>query len=173
MKKLLLVLLLGAFLLSGCGLKDNSPSLPAGTNPSGGSISNPEQPEAPLENLVGEYAYTAEGDAGRLVIQKTDGGYDISDYESESSYRFLADSSNIEAIENGRIYLKYPEQVFSDGAAVFRYYILEYRTDEITVYCADAPVDGQTLAMQDHILGAKAFGGGKILFIKGKAIQGA
>ena len=138
MKKLLLVLLLGAFLLSGCGLKDNSPSLPAGTNPSGGSISNPEQPEAPLENLVGEYAYTAEGDAGRLVIQKTDGGYDISDYESESSYRFLADSSNIEAIENGRIYLKYPEQVFSDGAAVFRYYILEYRTDEITVYCADA-----------------------------------
>ena len=138
MKKLLLVLLLGAFLLSGCGLKDNSPSLPAGTNPSGGSISNPEQPEAPLENLVGEYAYTAEGDAGRLVIQKTDGGYDISDYESESSYRFLADSSNIEAIENGRIYLKYPEQVFSDGAAVFRYYILEDRTDEITVYCADA-----------------------------------
>ena len=67
-----------------------------------------------------------------------DEGYDISDYESESSYRFLADSSNIEAIENGRIYLKYPEQVFSDGAAVFRYYILEYRTDEITVYCADA-----------------------------------
>lgn len=54
MKKLLLVLL-GAFLLSGCGLKDNSPSLPAGTNPSGGSISNPEQPEARwkiwLENM--------------------------------------------------------------------------------------------------------------------------
>lgn len=87
-----------------------------------------------LENLIGEYDYALESETGRLVIQKTSDGYDISDYESESSYRFLADSSNIEAIENGRIYIKYPEQVFSDDTAVFHYYVLEYRTDEITVY---------------------------------------
>ena len=37
------------------------------------------------------------------------------------------------AVDN-RIYLKYPEQVLSDGTAVFGYYILEYGTDEINVY---------------------------------------
>ena len=97
-----------------------------------------------LRGIIGKLDYLQELGVDILWLSPVyqspfvDQGYDISDYESESSYRFLADSSNIEAIENGRIYLKYPEQVFSDGAAVFRYYILEYRTDEITVYCADA-----------------------------------
>ena len=68
------------------------------------------------------------------MIKRTSDGYDISDYDSESSYRFLADASNVEAIENNRIYLKYPEQVFSDDTVVFGYYILEYDTDEIIVY---------------------------------------
>lgn len=45
MKKLLLALLLSAFLLSGCGAKDSRPSLPTGTNQPSGSISNPEQPK--------------------------------------------------------------------------------------------------------------------------------
>lgn len=88
-----------------------------------------------LENLAGEYAYESEYGTGKLVIEKTAGGYDISDYESESSCRFLADASNIEAVEGGKIYIKYPEQVFSDGTAVFRYYILACSTDEIDVYC--------------------------------------
>ncbi len=46
----------------------------------------------------------------------------------------MADLSNVETIQDNRIYLKYPEQVLSDGTAVFGYYILEYGTDEINVY---------------------------------------
>lgn len=87
-----------------------------------------------LESLTGEYDYLSEDGTGRLTIKKTSDGYDISDYESESSWRFLADLSNIEIVEDGRIYLKYPEQVFSDGEAVFGYYILEYDTDGIDVF---------------------------------------
>lgn len=87
-----------------------------------------------LESLTGEYDYLSEDGTGRLSIKKTSDGYDISDYESESSWRFLADLSNIEAMENNKIYIKYPEQVFSDGTTVFGYYILEHGTDEINVY---------------------------------------
>ena len=86
------------------------------------------------ENLIGEYDYLSDYGSGKLMIEKTSYGYDISDYESESSYRFLADSSNIETIENNKIYIKYPEQVFSDDTVTFSYYILEYSTDEISVY---------------------------------------
>lgn len=94
-----------------------------------------------LENLTGEYEYLSDFGTGRLMIQKTSGGYDISDYESESSYRFLADSSNIETIEDNRIYIRYPEQVSSDGTAVFGYYILECGTDEIDVYYGKSSFD--------------------------------
>lgn len=48
---------------------------------------------------------------GRLITKKTPDKYDTSDYESESSYRFLVDSSNIETIKNYKIYIKYPKQV--------------------------------------------------------------
>ena len=54
--------------------------------------------------------------------------------ESESSYRFLADSSNIETIENDRIYIKYPEKLSADDTVIFSYYILEYNADGINVY---------------------------------------
>jgi hypothetical protein len=87
-----------------------------------------------LENLIGEYDYLLDNGTGRLIISKTSYGYDISDYVSESSYRFLADSSNIDTIENNRIYIKYPEQVFSDDTVIFSYYILEYGANEINVY---------------------------------------
>ncbi len=87
-----------------------------------------------LESLIGEYGYLSDYGTGKLTIKKTSYGYDISDYESESSYRFLADSSNIETMENDRIYIKYPEQTFSDGEAVFGYYILKYDTAGIDVY---------------------------------------
>lgn len=99
-----------------------------------------------LENLTGEYEYASDYGIGKLMIEKTFGGYNISDYESESSCRFLADSSNIEAIENNRIYIKYPEQVFSDDTVIFCYYILEYGTDEIKVYYGkDVPEEVQFL----------------------------
>ncbi|MBO5336325.1 MAG: hypothetical protein J6A94_04245 [Lachnospiraceae bacterium] len=87
-----------------------------------------------LEKLVGEYEYLSDYGTGRLIIQESDYGYDISDYESQSSYRFFANSSNIEKIENSRIYVKYPEQVFQDDTVVFSYYILEYSAEEIDVY---------------------------------------
>lgn len=102
--------------------------------------------EDSLEILAGEYEYQSDYGTGKLIINKTSYGYEISDYESESSYRFLADSSNIETIENNRIYIKYPEQVFSDDTAIFCYYILEYSTDKINVYYAkSADEEGQFL----------------------------
>lgn len=99
-----------------------------------------------LESLIGEYEYLSDSGIGKLIISKTADGYDISDYESESSYRFLANSSNIDIIENNRIYIKYPEQVFSDDTVIFCYYILEYSSDGINVYCAEsADEEGQFL----------------------------
>lgn len=106
--------------------------VPETLNDDAAGSSDPDLSE--LENLTGEYEYLSDLGTGRLTIEKTSYGYDISDHESESSYRFLADSSNIETIENNRIYMKYPEQVSSGGTAVFGYYILEYGTDEIDVY---------------------------------------
>ena len=91
-----------------------------------------------LKHLIGEYEYLSDYGIGKLIISKTAYGYDISDYESESSYRFLANSSNIDIIENNRIYIKYPEQVFSDDTVIFSYYILEYSSDGINVYCAES-----------------------------------
>ncbi len=91
-----------------------------------------------LDSLVGEYSYTSEIGSGKLTIQKASDGYDIFDYESEFLYRFLAGSYDIEAIENNKIYIKYPEQVLSDGTVDFSYYILEYDTDGINVYYGEA-----------------------------------
>ncbi len=102
-----------------------------------------EKAETGKENVpeipVGEYEYVSDGGIGRLVIEKISGGYDISDYESEYSYRFLADSSNIQAVEDNKIYIKYPEQVYADDTADFSYYTLEYNTDEINVYYRKSP----------------------------------
>ena len=95
-----------------------------------------------LEDLIGEYEYLSDDGAGKLTIEKTAGGYDISDHESESSYRFLADSSNVETIENNRIYIKYPEQVFSDDTVIFSYYILEYTSSGLDVYYGKSSPEG-------------------------------
>ena len=40
---------------------------------------------AELENLIGEYEYLSDYGTGKLMIQRSSNGYDISDYESESS----------------------------------------------------------------------------------------
>lgn len=68
--------------------------------------------DAEREHLLAEYNYSLDGGTGKLTIEKTSYGYDISDYESESTYRFLADSSNIKTIEDNRIYIKYPNRYF-------------------------------------------------------------
>lgn len=93
---------------------------------------------AELEKLTGEYEYVSDIGTGKLIIRKTSNGYDICDYESESLYRFLAGSFDIETVENNKIYLKYPEQVFSDDTVIFSYYVLEYSADEIDVYYGES-----------------------------------
>ncbi len=153
MKKSVMAMIMGAALLtvSSCGQAKNSQdaqtNVISSTAESGGSTGEVQKTQndniigsdlAELENLTGEYEYLSDYGTGKLMIQKSSNGYDISDYESESSCRFLADSSNIETIENNRIYVKYPEQVFSDDTVNFSYYILEYSTDEINVYCGEA-----------------------------------
>lgn len=93
---------------------------------------------AELEKLTGEYEYVSDIGTGKLIIRKTSNGYDICDYESESFYRFLAGSFDIETIENNKIYLKCPEQVFSDDTVIFSYYVLVYSEDEIDVYYGES-----------------------------------
>lgn len=152
MKKAVMTMIMGVTLLtlSSCGQAKNSEdvqgNVKSNTAETGGSAGEVQKTRndniagsadsdlAELENLTGEYEYSSDYGTGKLMIQKTSNGLDISDYESEASYRFLADSSNIEAIENNRIYLKYPEGVFADDTVIFSYYVLEYSTDEINVY---------------------------------------
>ena len=96
-----------------------------------------------LEKLVGEYEYVSDYGNGSLTIKKEEQGYSIDDYESETSYRFLAYSSDIEYIKNNRIYIKYPDKVYSDDTVVFCEYIMEYGTDEIKVYCKKSANDDE------------------------------
>ena len=153
MKKAVMAMIMGAVLLtvSSCGEAKNSEdaqtnviSSTAEPDGSTGEVQKTQNDNiigsdlAELENLTGEYEYISDYGTGKLMIQKSSSGYDISDYESESSCRFLADSSSIETIENNRIYVKYPEQVFSDDTVNFSYYVLEYSTDEINVYYGEA-----------------------------------
>lgn len=151
MKKAVMAMIMGAALLtvSSCGqAKEDAQTdvISSDAEPGGGTGEVRETQNAnitgsdlaELENLTGEYEYLSDYGTGKLMIQKSSNGYDISDYESESSCRFLADSSNIETIENNRIYVKYPEQVFSDDTVNFSYYVLEYSTDEINVYYGEA-----------------------------------
>ena len=153
MKKAVMAMIMGTVLLtvSSCGqaknTEDAQTDVISSTAEPGGSTGEVQKTQndintgsnlAELENLTGEYEYLSDYGTGKLMIQKSSSGYDISDYESESSCRFLADSSNIETIENNRIYVKYPEQVFSDDTVNFSYYVLEYSTDEINVYYGEA-----------------------------------
>ncbi len=142
MKKMKMTMVMGAIavILSACGqtvnpeeTQTNAAGKTAETRESAGEVQETQNDDL-LENLAGEYDYLSDYGTGKLTVKKASGSYDISDYESESSYRFLADPSNIESIEDNKIYIKYPEQTFSDGTAVFGYYILAYDTDEIDVY---------------------------------------
>lgn len=152
MKKAVMAMIMGVMLLalSSCGQAEDAENAQTNvtdnTAETGGSAGEPQETLndnndsssdtdlSELENLTGEYEYLSDLGTGRLIIQKTSNGYDICDYESEVLYRFLAGSFDIESIENNRIYLKYPEQVYSDDTVIFSYYVLEYGTDEIDVY---------------------------------------
>lgn len=150
MKKRLIYVLIGAIvcMLSACGQRENiehtQANISNNVTSTEGVLDDVEKEITStdivaddfkeLDKLVGEYEYLSDYGVGRLIIEKNEYAYDISDYESQSSYRFLADSSNIESISNNRVYIKYPEQVFQDDTVIFCYYILEYGEDEMSVY---------------------------------------
>ena len=48
-----------------------------------------------LSAMIGTYHYTSDYGTGRLMIEATENGIDISDYESEDTYRFLANETNV------------------------------------------------------------------------------
>ena len=119
---------------------------------------------AEVENLTGEYEYLSDYGTGKLMIQKSSNGYDISDYESESSCRFLADLSNIETIENNRIYIKYPEPVFSADKVIFSYYVLEYNSYDVSKPALEIKKnDNETYQIQIDFSGSGIF-----MIVRGK-----
>ena len=97
--------------------------------------------ESILEDFAGEYEYTTDYGVGKLIIQKTEWGYDIYDYKEDSSYRFLANSSNIYKASEKEIAMKYPAHVYSDGTAIFEYYTFKLDTDKIEVGFSESEND--------------------------------
>ena len=65
-----------------------------------------------LSEMIGTYHYTSDYGTGRLMIEATEDGIDISDYESEDTYRFLANETNVKNEEENKVYLEYPAQVY-------------------------------------------------------------
>ena len=51
-----------------------------------------------LSAMSGTYHYTSDYGTGRLMIEATEDGIDISDYESEDTYRFLANETNVKNV---------------------------------------------------------------------------
>ena len=94
-----------------------------------------------LSAMIGTYHYTSDYGTGRLMIEETDDGIDLSDYESEDIYRFLANETNIKNEEENKVYLEYPAQVYEDDTVIFEYYILEKSSDGIDVYYSPSSFD--------------------------------
>ena len=76
-----------------------------------------------MDAFYGEYAYknSSDGLDGTLsIIQELDNSREYSIYDNNTNgYRFIAMGSNVEYIKGDRMYMKYPENVYSDGTAVF------------------------------------------------------
>ena len=94
-----------------------------------------------LLEMIGTYHYTSDYGTGRLMIEATEDGIDISDYESEDTYRFLANETNVKNEEENKVYLEYPAQVYEDDTVIFEYYILEKASDGIDVYYSPSSFD--------------------------------
>ncbi len=94
-----------------------------------------------LDVFNGEYTYTdsSDGLSGTLyIIQELDYSREYSIYDSNSNgFRFIALGSNIEYIKDNRFYLKYPEMVYEDDTAVFKYYIVEKNDNAVNLYESD------------------------------------
>ena len=94
-----------------------------------------------LSAMIGTYHYTSDYGTGRLMIEETEDGIDLSDYESEDIYRFLANETNIKNEEENKVYLEYPAQVYEDDTVILEYYILEKSSDGIDVYYSPSSFD--------------------------------
>lgn len=94
-----------------------------------------------LSEMIGTYHYTSDYGTGRLMIEATEDGIDISDYESEDTYRLLANETNVKNEEENKVYLEYPAQVYEDDTVIFEYYILEKASDGIDVYYSPSSFD--------------------------------
>ena len=94
-----------------------------------------------LSEMIGTYHYTSDYGTGRLMIEATENGIDLSDYESEDIYRFLANETNVKNEEENKVYLEYPAQVYEDDTVIFEYYILEKASDGIDVYYSPSSFD--------------------------------
>ena len=100
-----------------------------------------EKGKEKLSEMIGTYHYTSDYGTGRLMIEATEDGIDISDYESEDTYRFLANETNVKNEEENKVYLEYPAQVYEDDTVIFEYYILEKASDGIDVYYSPSSFD--------------------------------
>ena len=94
-----------------------------------------------LSAMIGTYHYTSDYGTGRLMIEETEDGIDLSDYDSEDIYRFRANETNIKNEEENKVYLEYPAQVYEDDTVIFEYYILEKASDGIDVYYSPSSFD--------------------------------
>jgi len=93
-----------------------------------------------VNELAGDYYYPEDSDglSGTFsIIQNSDNDYSFNDYYTSGDYRFLSSSSDIEYFIGDSICLKYPETVYSDGEAVFAYYVFTFHDSYVHVYLAD------------------------------------
>ena len=92
-----------------------------------------------LAKYQGEYSYVEDGKGltGKLsIIQKDAHDYEIDDTNS-TGYRFLSLGSDVQYIQGNRIFLKYPETVYADGDAVFKYYVILCYENFVYLYETD------------------------------------
>lgn len=88
-----------------------------------------------------EYTYkqSTDGLDGTLsIIQEFDSSNEFSIYDNNSiTYRFIALGSDVEYIKGNRMYMKYPETVYEDGTAIFKYYIIAHHGGYIFLFETD------------------------------------
>ena len=94
-----------------------------------------------MDEFYGEYTYKKSSDGldGTLsIIQEFDNSREYSIFDGNTNgYRFTALGSNVEYIKGNKMFMKYPETVYEDGAEVFKYYIIARRDDCIFLFETD------------------------------------
>ena len=108
-----------------------------------------------LDPFYGEYSYkdSSDGLEGTLyIIQEFDNSREYSIYESNTNgFRFIALGSNIEYIKGNRFFMKYPETVYEDDTAVFKYYIAEKTGNDVSLYESDENYEKSEFLYTAHL----------------------